>query len=392
MKQVIIKRKKEIALQRRHPWVFSGAIKTGTEGLEEGDTVSIIGESGQHLGVGHFQRGSIMLRVLSFEPTEAGQAFWTQKLQQAYDCRARLGLTERPDLQAYRLVHAEGDGLPGLIVDIYGATAVVQCHSIGMHRCLPLITQGLQDVLGPGLSAIYHKSSNTLPSKYASEVEDGYLMGEAGKAVIQEYGHPFEVDWEGGQKTGFFLDQRENRQLLAQYAAGKKVLNTFCYTGGFSIYALQAGAHTVESVDVSSAAMQITDRNVALGGFDAQQHISHTQDVMAFLKTAPEDYDIVVVDPPAFAKNIKKRHKAVQGYKRLNALALQKIKPGGLLFTFSCSQVVDQKLFYDTIVAAAMEAGRPAQVVHQLTQGPDHPVNIFHPEGAYLKGLVLLLE
>lgn len=392
MKQVIIKRKKEIALQRRHPWVFSGAIKAGTEELEEGDTVSIIGESGQHLGVGHFQRSSIMLRVLSFEPTEAGQAFWTHKLQQAYDCRARLGLTERPDLQAYRLVHAEGDGLPGLIVDIYGATAVVQCHSIGMHRSLPLITQGLQEVLGANLSAIYHKSSNTLPGKYASEVEDGYLMGKASKAVIQEYGHAFEIDWEGGQKTGFFLDQRENRQLLAQYAAGKKVLNTFCYTGGFSIYALQAGAHTVESVDVSSAAMQITDRNVALGGFDAQQHISHTQDVMAFLKTAPEDYDIIVVDPPAFAKNLRKRHKAVQGYKRLNALALKKIKPGGLLFTFSCSQVVDQKLFYDTIVAAAMEAGRQAQVIYQLTQGPDHPVNIFHPEGAYLKGLVLLLE
>ena len=392
MKQVIIKRKKEIALQRRHPWVFSGAIKSGTDSLEEGETVSIIGESGQFLGVGHYQKGSIMLRVLSFEPTEAGQAFWTQKLQQAYDCRARLGLTDRSDLQAYRLVHAEGDGLPGLIVDIYGATAVVQCHSIGMHCSLPLITYGLQEVLGSHLSAIYQKSSNTLPRQYASEVEDGYLMGKPGTAVIQEYGHEFEVDWEGGQKTGFFLDQRENRQLLAQYAAGKKVLNTFCYTGGFSIYALQAGAHTVESVDVSSAAMQITERNIALGGFNSQRHISHTQDVMAFLKAAPEDYDIVVVDPPAFAKNIKKRHKAVQGYKRLNALALQKIKPGGLLFTFSCSQVVDQKLFYDTIVAAAMESGRQARVVHQLTQGPDHPVNIFHPEGAYLKGLVLLLE
>lgn len=392
MKQVIIKRKKEIALQRRHPWVFSGAIRSGTEELEQGDTVAIVGESGQHLGVGHYQQGSIMLRVLSFDPTEAGQAFWTQKLQQAYDYRARIGLTDRPGLQAYRLVHAEGDGLPGLIIDIYGATAVVQCHSIGMHRSLPYLTKALQEVLGQQLEAIYQKSSNTLPGHYAQEVADGYLMGGPSSTVIEEYGHKFAIDWEGGQKTGFFLDQRENRKLLAGYATGKKVLNTFCYTGGFSIYALQAGARSVESVDVSAAAMALTDQNVELGGFGPQQHISHTQEVMAFLKTTADDYDIVVVDPPAFAKNIRKRHNAVQGYKRLNALALKKVKPGGLLFTFSCSQVVDQKLFYDTIVAAAMESGRPAKVLHQLTQGPDHPVNIFHPEGAYLKGLVLYLE
>jgi 23S rRNA (cytosine1962-C5)-methyltransferase len=392
MNTVTIKRKKEIALQRRHPWVFSGAIKSGTDGLQEGETVNILGESGKDLGVGHYQSGSIMLRVISFEPTDAGQAFWTQKIQQAYDCRARLGLTERPDLQAFRLIHAEGDGLPGLIIDLYGGTAVIQCHSVGMHRSIDYIVSALQEVLGPKLEAIYQKSKNTLPNNYAQQVTDGYLFGEASPTVVEEYGHKFMVDWEGGQKTGFFLDQRENRRLLAEYAPGKKVLNTFCYTGGFSIYALQAGAQAVTSVDVSASAMELTDKNVALGGFGPQLHNSHTQDVMQFFKESEEEFDIIIVDPPAFAKNIRKRHNAVQGYKRLNALALKRVKPGGLLFTFSCSQVVDQKLFYDTIVAAAMEAGRQARVVHQLTQGPDHPVNIFHPEGAYLKGLVLMVD
>lgn len=392
MQQVTIKRKKEIALQRRHPWVFSGAIKGDTDAIEEGETVAIVGESGQFLGVGHFQRGSIMLRVLSFQPTEAGQAFWTQKLQAAWDCRSRLGLTGRQDLEAFRLVHAEGDGLPGLVIDLYKGTAVVQCHSIGMHRSLTFIVEALGEVLGNRLKAVYNKSRAALPSDYAQQVSDGYLYGAAQPTVIQEYGHHFLVDWESGQKTGFFLDQRENRRLLGEYAAGKKVLNAFCYTGGFSIYALKAGAHTVESVDISAPAMELTERNVQLGGFEQQRHMSHTQDVMSFLKAAPSDYDIVVVDPPAFAKNIKKRHQAVQGYKRLNALAMQRINTGGLLFTFSCSQVVSQQLFYDTIVAAAMESGRQARVLHKLAQPPDHPVGIFHPEGAYLKGLVLYIE
>jgi len=392
MQQVTIKRKKEIALQRRHPWVFSGAIKGDTDEIQEGETVAIVGESGQFLGVGHFQRGSIMLRVLSFQPTDAGQAFWTKKLQAAWDCRSRIGLTDRPDLEAFRLVHAEGDGLPGLIIDLYKGTAVVQCHSIGMHRSLPFVVKALGEVLGNQLKAVYNKSRATLPTDYAQQVSDGYLYGVAQPTVIQEYGHHFLVDWESGQKTGFFLDQRENRRLLGEYAAGKKVLNTFCYTGGFSIYALKAGAHTVESVDISAPAMELTARNVQLGGFEQQRHISHTQDVLSFLKAAPSDYDIVVVDPPAFAKNIKKRHKAVQGYKRLNALAMRRVNTGGLLFTFSCSQVVSQQLFYDTIVAAAMESGRQARVLHKLAQPPDHPVGISHSEGAYLKGLVLYIE
>ncbi len=392
MKTIIIRRKKEIALQRRHPWVFSGAVKQLPEGLQDGDTVQLEGESGAFLGIGHFTQGSIMIRVIDFEAREAGPTFWAQKIQQAYSCRQCIGLTGRKDLNTYRLVHAEGDGLPGLIVDIYGSVAVVQCHSIGMHRNLQHISAALQQILGDSLTAIYDKSAESLPAQYAAQATNGYIYGSSGPAEVMEYGHRFFVDWESGQKTGFFLDQRENRQLLAHYAKGKKVLNTFCYTGGFSIYALQAGAEQVVSVDVSKTAMELTARNVALGGFPPQQHQAHTADVMGFLKNCEEAYDIMVVDPPAFAKNLKKRHNAVQGYKRLNALAMTKIKPGGLLFTFSCSQVVDRALFTNTIVAAAHEAGRNARILHHLSQPADHPVGIFHPEGEYLKGLVLYLD
>ncbi|MEQ8703919.1 MAG: class I SAM-dependent rRNA methyltransferase [Phaeodactylibacter sp.] len=392
MKQVVIRKKKVVALRRRHPWVFSGAIKTAPEGVQDGDTVQVVGEDEEPLGFGHFQHGSIMVRMITFGEAMPDQAFWDDRLQNAWNCRSVLGLTQREDLNAYRLIHAEGDGLPGLIIDIYAGVAVVQCHSIGMHRALPQLTLALRNVLGAQLSAVYDKSAETLPRNYAEAITNGYVWGESAPTPVLEYGHQFWVNWETGQKTGFFIDQRENRQLLAKYAPGKKVLNTFCYTGGFSIYALQAGARQVDSVDVSQPAMELTDRNVALGGFEAGRHHSHTQDVMTFLKTAPTDYDIVVVDPPAFAKNIKKRHNAVQGYKRLNALALQKVKPGGLLFTFSCSQVVDRALFNNTIVAAAHEAGRSARILHQLSQPADHPVGIFHPEGEYLKGLVLYVD
>lgn len=391
MEQVIIRKKKEAALARRHPWVFSGAVREVPDGLKDGDTVAVKGESGRYLGMGHFQRGSIMVRMISFDQRSASQEFWAQKIQNAYACRSALGLVDRPGLNAYRLVHAEGDGLPGLIVDIYDSVAVVQCHSIGMHRAMSLIVEALQAVLGPRLSAVYDKSAATLPQQYAAGVENGYRYGQGQPLEILEYGHRFWVDWENGQKTGFFLDQRENRQLLGTYAGGKKVLNAFCYTGGFSVYALQSGARRVDSVDVSKTAVALTEQNVALGGFETGTHQAYAEDVMEFLKAAPGDYDIAVVDPPAFAKNIKKRHNAVQGYKRLNALFMQKVKAGGLLFTFSCSQVVDRALFNNTIVAAAHEAGRDARVLHQLGQPADHPVGIFHPEGEYLKGLVLYL-
>lgn len=392
MKQVIIRKKKEVALRRKHPWVFSGAIKEVPEGVKDGDLVQVVGESGAILGMGHFQHGSIMVRMIAFDDRAPDQSFWDQKIQDALNYRSSLGLIQREGLNAFRLVHAEGDGLPGLIIDIYDHTAVVQCHSVGMHQSMPQITAALRHAKGLQLSAVYDKSAETLPRNYAASVQNAYVWGESAPLAVLEYGHEFWVDWETGQKTGFFLDQRENRQLLGRYASGKKVLNTFCYTGGFSIYALRAGARLVESVDVSKAAMELTDRNVSLGGFEPGLHQSHSQDVMAFLKTAPADYDIVVVDPPAFAKNIKKRHNAVQGYKRLNALALQKVKPGGLLFTFSCSQVVDRGLFNNTIVAAAHEAGRNARIMHQLSQPADHPVGIFHPEGEYLKGLVLSVD
>ena len=392
MKQVVIRKKKSAALRRRHPWVFSGAIKTTPEGGQDGDTVQVVGEDGEVFGAGHFQHGSIMVRMITFGDQDTSQSFWDQRLQQAYHYRDALGLVQRSDLNAYRLIHAEGDGLPGLIIDIYNGVAVVQCHSIGMHRAIGHISQALQTVLGNQLKAVYDKSAETLPRNYAATIGNKYVWGEGQPGAVSEYGHQFWVDWETGQKTGFFLDQRENRQLLAKYAPGKKVLNTFCYTGGFSIYALKAGAREVASVDVSKTAMELTDRNVELGQFEKNTHHSHTEDVMAYLKTAPSDFDIVIVDPPAFAKNLKKRHNAVQGYKRLNAMALQKVKPGGLLFTFSCSQVVDRALFNNTIVAAAHEAGRNARILHQLSQPADHPVGIFHPEGEYLKGLVLYID
>ena len=342
--------------------------------------------------MGHYQDGSICVRLLSFQPTEIDQSFWTKKIANAYQYRKAIELTDRELINCYRLVHGEGDGMPGLVIDIYGEVAVVQCHSIGMHRDRAFIAQALQDVYGSRLKAVFDKSAESLPKDYAGKMQNGYLYGTGGEPVVKEYGALFSIDWETGQKTGFFLDQRENRRLLGEYATGKKVLNAFCYTGGFSIYALKAGAHSVDSVDVSAKAMELTDRNVALNGYDDSRHQSYTSDVLDFLRKTHNTYDLMIVDPPAFAKNMEKRHNAVQGYKRLNAQAMEKISPGGILFTFSCSQVVNKQLFYDTIVAAALEAGRQVRVMHQLSQGPDHPVNMFHPEGEYLKGLVLYVE
>lgn len=336
-----------------------------------------------------------MVRLFSFQSTQADQAFWTERLEQAYRCRQTIGLPQEGRTECYRLVHAEGDGLPGLVIDIYGGTAVVQCHSIGMHRQLPLIVEGLKTLFSAAsrpLNAVYDKSSRALPPRYAAHVNDQYVFGEAGTDIALENGLSFYMDWEEGQKTGFFLDQRDNRQLLLRYASEKKVLNTFCYTGGFSIYALATGADRVESVDISGRAMELTEKNVALNFGPEAPHQIHTADVLTFLKSAAADYDLIVVDPPAFAKSRNKRHQAVQGYKRLNALALRKLKPGGMLFTFSCSQVVDKALFDNTIVAAAVEARRQVRILHHLNQPADHPVSLFHPEGSYLKGLVLYVS
>lgn len=391
-KRIILKNKKAAAVQRFHPWVFSGAVMAIEGQVEDGDVVEVVLEDGRFLATGHYQDGSICVRLFSFSSGEPDQAFWNQKLAEALACRRAIGLLDAPQTDCYRLVHGEGDGLPGLIIDIYGQTAVIQCHSIGMHRTLDQLVIALRENYGSHLAAVYDKSAETLPTEYGSRVKNGNVFGEGAPHVVREYGHTFWIDWETGQKTGFFLDQRENRKLAGQYARDKKVLNAFCYTGGFSIYALQAGASFVDSVDVSRKAMEITDRNVQLNEIEPGRHQSHVEDVMAFLKAAEADYDMMIVDPPAFAKSIKKRHNAVQGYKRLNALAISKLKPGGILFTFSCSQVVDKALFYNTIVAAALEAGRQVRVLHHLSQPPDHPVSIFHPEGEYLKGLVLYVE
>lgn len=391
MKKIILKSKRDASVKRQHPWVFSGAVKSTVDDLEDGDLVAVYDHRENYLGAGHFQRASIMVRLITFEEESIDLAFWQKRLGAALAYRKAVGVTALPDTNCYRLVHAEGDGLPGLIIDIYGTTAVIQCHSIGMYYALEQIAQALKSVMGEGLQTIYHKSKDTLPGNFASGLSDGYLLGDTDGSQATEYGHLFSVNWVEGQKTGFFLDQRDNRRLLAQYVNDKKVLNTFCYTGGFSIYALMAGARQVDSVDVSSTAMAMTDINVALNG-GAARHRSFTADVMTFLKTADKDYDVMVVDPPAFAKSIKKRHNAVQGYKRLNAQALRCIQSGGILFTFSCSQVVGPQLFQDTIVAAALEAGRKVRIIHQLGQPADHPVSLFHPEGSYLKGLVLFVE
>ena len=346
----------------------------------------------EFLGMGHWAPGSIAVRIFSFEQTEPNYTFWKNKVQQAYDYRSRLGLTDNPQTDVYRLVYAEGDGVPGLIVDVYKDTAVVQTHSVGMYRVRKLIARALQEIYGGRLQAIYDKSAESLPAKGPVKAENGYLYGEsAGGVVVTENENQFFVNWESGQKTGFFIDQRENRVLLTRYVKDKSVLNTFCYTGGFSVYALNAGAKEVHSVDVSKKAIDITIKNGELNKAP-ERHEAYAVDTFEFLKGKEEQYDVIILDPPAFAKSQKVRHNAVMGYKRLNAEAMKKIKPGGILFTFSCSQVVDKYLFNNTVMAAAIEAGRNIKIKHHLSQPAAHPISTFHPEGEYLKGLVLFVE
>jgi 23S rRNA (cytosine1962-C5)-methyltransferase len=392
MKQIVLKDKREASVQRFHPWVFSGGVARKPNSLQDGEWVEVCSSRKEVLGKGHYQDGSICVRLLSFGDQAINQDFWNEKILAAFRYRERLGLIGNPKTNCYRLIHAEGDGLPGLIIDVYGDAAIVQCHSIGMHLDQAAIIAALKNVYGDRLRTIYDKSSETLPKQYAEHLENSFLLGDSNTGIALEYGHQFEIDWVRGQKTGFFLDQRENRRLLAEYAAGKQVLNAYAYSGGFSIYALQAGATFVDSVDSSAKANELTEQNMLLNGFNESQQKTHTSDVVRYLQEHPGGYEVMIVDPPAFAKNLEKRHNAVQGYKRLNALAMQKIASGGILFTFSCSQVVNRQLFYDTIVAAAIEAGRQVRVMHHLHQPPDHPVSLFHPEGEYLKGLVVYVE
>ena len=395
MKTITLNKNKDGAIRRRNPWVFSGAIKREDAGIEDGELVSVQAIEGDILGFGHYATGGIRVRLLHFGDEQLPvEEILRTRLLAAIELRAQLGLAGDPLTNAYRLVHAAGDGLPGLVVDRYASVAVIQCHSVGMHLVRDRIAALLMELLPGALETVYDKSSNTLPGHYPAE--NSLLAGsDVTDVVILENGRRFHVDVANGQKTGFFLDQRENRWLLGSYAADKKVLNTFCYTGGFSVYALLGDAARVQSVDLSSSAIELTDENVGRNGdFPDEKHTAYAEDVMEWLKANAEAhaYDIIIVDPPAFAKNKHKRHKAVQAYKRLNARAINAIKPGGLLFTFSCSRVVDRQLFYDTIVAAGLESGRDCRVLHHLSQGPDHPVNLYHQEGEYLKGLVVRVE
>lgn len=380
---------KEQSILRKHPWVFSGAIADETTELQDGDLVCLTTKKQQVLGIGHFQHATIAVRMLSFDYETIDQAFYERRLQNAFELRKRIGLL-RADNNIFRLCHGEGDQLPGLIIDYYAGVAVIQCHSIGMYKQVELIAAALVQVLGKDLKAIYSKSSDTLPKR--QEVQDAYLFGAIEVPHLAlENGVKYHIDWINGQKTGFFIDQRENRALLGKYAQGKKVLNTFCYSGGFSLQALNNNAQLVHSLDSSKKAIALTDDNVALNGFESK-HASIVDDAMDYMKDLPEDYDIIVLDPPAFAKHRDKRHQAIQGYKRLNAHAIRQIKPGGFIFTFSCSQVVDTQLFTNTVIAAAIEAGRSCRILEQLQQPADHPIQAFHPEGAYLKGLVIQID
>jgi 23S rRNA (cytosine1962-C5)-methyltransferase len=391
--EIILRRGKEEALNRRHLWVFSGAIYKIIGNVSDGDLVHVKDAEDNLLALGHYNAGSIAVRIISFDEFEQTQEFWNKRIAQCFDYRNQLGLTSNGSTNAYRLVFGEGDGLPGLVIDFYNGTAVVQCHSTGMYLQRELIAEALKNLYKNKLQAIYLKCRETLSYLKSDEIKDEYLYGNAkDEQQILENNIHFLVDWVEGQKTGFFLDQRENRAILADYSHGKSVLNTFCYSGGFSIYALKAGATYVCSVDSSAKAMELTDKNVVLNGYSEKQHKSVKADVVDFLTHSDEEFDIIILDPPAYAKHVKTRHKAMMGYKRLNELALRKIKKGGFLFTFSCSQVVDFPLFKSTVIAAAIQCNRNVRIVQQLFQPPDHPVNAFHPESEYLKGLILYID
>lgn len=391
-KQIFLKRGKEESLKRFHPWIFSGAIHHMDEGIEEGETVRVITAAGEFIAVGHYQIGSIAVRVLSFEDIEINTDFWCERLQSALDVRIGVGIADSPTNNTYRLVHGEGDYLPGLVIDCYGSTAVMQAHSVGMHVCRNEICQALVQVMGDCIANVYYKSETTLPYKADLHQENGFLVGGDASNVAMENGLNFHIDWLRGQKTGFFVDQRENRSLLEQYAKGKSVLNMFCYTGGFSVYAMRGDAKQVHSVDSSAKAIELTNDNVALNFPGDARHEAFCEDAFKYLDEHDQQYDLIVLDPPAFAKHRAALRNALKGYTRLNVKGLQRIKKGGILFTFSCSQVVTKDNFRNAVFTAAAQVGRKVRILHQLHQPADHPINIYHPEGEYLKGLVLYVE
>ena len=397
MDRIILKPRREESILRYHPWVFSGAIAQIVGHPAEGDLVSVVGADGKLLACGHYQIGSIAVRILSFDEDPTKPDFWTLMLTRALKLREAMGLAGSDETNCYRLVHGEGDGLPGLIVDYYDGVCVLQAHSVGMFRAKNAIAEALREVYGGSLKAVYDKSSGTAPFKAGLELIDGYLWKapgfDADESVVLEGGNKFLVNWNEGQKTGFFLDQRENRARVGKLARGRNVLNLFCYTGGFSIYALAGGAKHVDSVDSSARAMAMVDRNVELNGFTSEQHTSYCADAIDFVKNVPDGaYDLMIVDPPAFAKHRGALKNALRAYQRLNAAAIAKVAPGGFVFTFSCSQVVDKEAFALAVFSAAAETGRSVRILDRLNQPGDHSVNIYHPEGEYLKGLLLYVE
>lgn len=392
-KKVFLKPGKEESLKRFHPWVFSGAIARIEGEPEEGEVVDVYTSKKEFIACGHFQIGSIAVRVLSFRQEPIGHAFWVRRLQVAKDLRCALGVIGNPQNNTYRLVHGEGDNLPGLIIDVYDHTAVMQAHSAGMHLDRMAVAEALEEVMGDVIQHIYYKSETTLPFKAdLLATENGFLKGGSPENVAMENGLKFHVDWLKGQKTGFFVDQRENRALLERYAKGRNVLNMFCYTGGFSFYAMRGGANLVHSVDSSAKAIDLTNENVSLNFPGDTRHQAFAEDAFKFLDRMGDQYDLIVLDPPAFAKHRDALRNALRGYTKLNAKAFEKIRPGGILFTFSCSQVVNKQDFRNAVFTAAAQSGRSVRILHQLTQPGDHPVNIYHPEGEYLKGLVLYVE
>lgn len=391
-KKIYLKKGKEESLKRFHPWVFSGAIQHQPEDVDEGEVVRVMTAGGDFIAVGHYQIGSIAVRVLSFDDVEIDDTFWYGKLQSAFAMRRSIGIVDNPSNNTYRLVHGEGDNIPGLIIDVYGPTAVMQAHSVGIHLERKRIAVQLIQVMGERVKNVYYKSETTLPFKADLGQEDGFIVGGSKDNVALENGLKFHVDWLKGQKTGFFVDQRDNRSLLEHFSSGKRVLNMFCYTGGFSFYAMRGGATLVHSVDSSAKAIELTTKNVELNFPGDKRHEAFCEDAFKYLDRAGGDYDLVILDPPAFAKHRGALHNALKGYTRLNMKAFEKIRSGGILFTFSCSQVVTKDNFRNAVFTAAALAHRNVRILHQLHQPADHPINIFHPEGEYLKGLVLYVE
>ena len=389
---IYLKKGKEESLLRYHPWVFSGAIQRMDDGIREGDIVKVYNAQGDFMAVGHYQIGSITVRVLSFRDIAIDGDFWRSRLAAALRLRQSIGIADRSQNDTFRLVHGEGDNLPGLVIDCYGKTAVMQAHSVGMHVSRYEIVSALTDVMGHRIENVFYKSETTLPFKAQLDQENGFLYGGSSENTAVENGLRFHVDWLKGQKTGFFVDQRDNRQLLEQYARGKKVLNMFCYTGGFSVYAMRGGATLVHSVDSSAKAIELTNANIQLNFPDDQRHEAFCDDAFKFLDQADDTYDLIILDPPAFAKHRAALHNALKGYTRLNVKAFERIRRGGVLFTFSCSQVVTKDNFRNAVFTAAAQSGRKVRILHQLHQPADHPINIYHPEGEYLKGLVLYVE